>query len=322
MTTFALVIGLTMINLLGPGRGMNIDPHQLSGAGLDQYVKTAQQISTQGFLLHLVPHTIVSAFTEGNVLQVVFVSVLFAFGLLAIGDRGKPVVDLLGATQQIVFKIVGYVMWLAPIGAMGAIGFTVAKFGAGSLVSLGALVGEFYLTCLLFVVLILAPIAWWGAGISLLRLANYIRAELLIVLGTSSSETVLPQMMEKMERLGASRSVVGLVIPTGYSFNLDGSTLYLSLAAIFVSQAAGHPLSLGEQVLLVVTLMLTSKGVAGVPRASLVILMATLGGFNLPVWPVYIIGSSTTTRVTPLPKYTATPNKCSQRVKRSLIGGR
>jgi hypothetical protein len=142
VTTFALIIGLSMINLLGPGRGMNVDPHLLSGAGLDQYVHTAQQISGTGFLLHLVPHTIVSAFTEGNVLQVVFVSVLFAFGLLAMGDRGKPVVDLLGATQQIVFKIVGYIMWLAPIGAMGAIGFTVARFGVSSLVSLGALVGE------------------------------------------------------------------------------------------------------------------------------------------------------------------------------------
>src|SRR6185369_15751100 len=193
-------IGLTMINLLGPGRGMNVDPHLLSGAGLDQYMNTARQISGTGFLLHLVPHTLVSAFTEGNVLQVVFISVLFAFGLLAIGERGRPVIELLGATQQIVLKIVGYVMWIAPLGAMGAIGFTVARFGAGSLVSLGALVAEFYLTCALFMVLVLAPIAWWS-GLSLSRLAAYIRTELLIVLGTSSSESVFPQLVAKLKAL-------------------------------------------------------------------------------------------------------------------------
>src|SRR6185369_7361833 len=178
-------IGLTMINLLGPGRGMNVDPHLLSGAGLDQYMNTARQISGTGFLLHLVPHTLVSAFTEGNVLQVVFISVLFAFGLLAIGERGRPVIELLGATQQIVLKIVGYVMWIA-------------RFGAGSLVSLGALVAEFYLTCALFMVLVLAPIAWWS-GLSLSRLAAYIRTELLIVLGTSSSESVFPQLVAKLK---------------------------------------------------------------------------------------------------------------------------
>src|SRR6201994_1094480 len=158
VTSMALVIGLSMINLLGPGRGMHVDPHSLSGAGLDQYVHTAQEISGSGFLLHLVPHTLVSAFTEGNVLQVAFISVLFAFGLWAVGERGKPVVELLESTQQIVFKIVGYIMWLAPLGAMGAIGFTVARFGVTSLISLGALVAEFYLTCALFIVVALWPI--------------------------------------------------------------------------------------------------------------------------------------------------------------------
>ena len=187
VTTVALIIGLGAINILGPGRGLNIDVHSLSGPGLEQYVKTAEHISANGFLLSIVPHTAISAFTEGNVLQVVFISVLFAFGLLALGERGKPMIDMLDITQGIVFKIVGYIMWLAPIGAMGAIGFTVARFGLSSLVSLGALVAEFYLTCALFIVVPLWPIVRWN-GISLWQLARYIRTELLIVVGTSSSE--------------------------------------------------------------------------------------------------------------------------------------
>src|SRR5437016_5620395 len=183
VTTLALVIGLGAINILGPGRGMNIDPHTLSGASLDQYVNTARQITAEGFVLNIVPHTLVSAFTDGNVLQIVFTSVLFAFGLLAVGERGKPVIELLEVTQQIVFKIVGYVMWMAPVGAMGAIGFTVGRFGLSALLSLGALVAEFYLTCALFIVAVFWPIAHWN-GISLIKLARYIRTELLIVIGT------------------------------------------------------------------------------------------------------------------------------------------
>jgi len=289
VTTLALVIGLAMINLLGPGRGMNVDPHLLSGAGLDQYMNTARQISGTGFLLHLVPHTLVSAFTEGNVLQVVFISVLFAFGLLAIGERGRPVIELLGATQQIVLKIVGYVMWIAPLGAMGAIGFTVARFGAGSLVSLGALVGEFYLTCALFIVLVLAPIAWWS-GLSLFRLAAYIRTELLIVVGTSSSESVFPQLVTKLKALGCEESIVGLVLPTGYAFNHDGTCLYFAAVPIFLAQAVGIELTLMQQLGLLGILLVTSKGGAGVAGSAIVVLVSTLAATGtVPVAAVGLI---------------------------------
>jgi aerobic C4-dicarboxylate transport protein len=289
VTSLALVIGLSMINLLGPGRGMNIDPHALSGPSIDQYVATARQLSGSGFLLHLVPHTLPSAFTEGNVLQVVFVSVLFAFGLLAVGENGKPVIDLIGATQQIVFKIVGYVMYLAPIGAMGAIGFTVARFGLSSLVSLGALVGEFYLTCIIFVVLILWPIARWN-GVRLPRLLNYIRTELLIVFGTSSSESVFPQLVGKLRTLGCEESIVGLVLPTGYAFNHDGTCLYFAAAPIFLAQAVGIELTLTQQLELLGILLVTSKGGAGVAGSAIVVLVSTLAATGtVPVAAVGLI---------------------------------
>ena len=289
VTSVALVIGLAAINILGPGRGMHIDPHTLSGAGLDQYVNTAHQISANGFLLNLVPHTLPSAFTEGNVLQVVFISVLFAFGLLAVGDVGKPVVELIGVTQAIVFKIVGYVMWLAPIGAMGAIGFTVGKFGVNSLVSLGALVAEFYLTCLLFIVIALWPIAYWN-GVNLLKLARYIRAELLIVFGTSSSESAFPQLVGKLRALGCEESIVGLVLPTGYAFNHDGTCLYFAAAPIFLAQAVGIELTLAQQLGLLGILLVTSKGGAGVAGSAIVVLVSTLAATGtVPVAAVGII---------------------------------
>jgi aerobic C4-dicarboxylate transport protein len=289
VTTLALVIGLSMINILGPGRGMNIDVHALVGAGLDEYVNSARQISASGFLLHIVPHTAISAFTEGNVLQVVFTSVLFAFGLLAVGERGKPVIELLEVTQQIVFKVAGYIMWLAPIGAMGAIGFTVGRFGLNSLVSLGALVAEFYLTCALFVVAVLWPIAHWN-GISLLRLARYIRTELLIVFGTSSSESVFPQLVGKLRALGCEESIVGLVLPTGYAFNHDGSCLYFAAAPIFLAQAVGIELNLVQQLGLLGTLLVTSKGGAGVAGSAIVVLISTLAATGtVPVAAVGIV---------------------------------
>ena len=289
VTSVALVIGLTMINLLGPGRGMNIDPHTLAGAGVEQYVKTAEQITANGFLLGIVPHTVASAFTDGNVLQVVFISVLFAFGLLAIGERGKLMVDFLDVTQQIVFKVVGYIMWLAPIGAMGAIGFTVAKFGVSSLVSLGALVAEFYLTCALFIMIALWPIAHWN-GISLWQLARYIRTELLIVYGTSSSESVFPQLVDKLKTLGCEESIVGLVLPTGYAFNHDGTCLYFAAAPIFLAQAVGIELSLTQQLALLGILLVTSKGGAGVAGSAIVVLVSTLAATGaVPVAAVGII---------------------------------
>ena len=289
VTTVALVIGLGMINILGPGRGMNIDVQSLTGAGTEQYVKTAQQISANGFLLHLVPHTVISAFTDGNVLQVVFISVLFAFGLLAVGERGKPMIDLLDITQSIVFKIVGYIMWLAPVGAMGAIGFTVARFGLSSLIKLGALVAEFYLTCGLFIVIALWPIARWN-GISLWQLARYIRTELLIVVGTSSSESVFPQLVEKLRKLGCEESIVGLVLPTGYAFNHDGTCLYFAAAPIFLAQAVGIELSLTQQLGLLGILLVTSKGGAGVAGSAIVVLVSTLAATGtVPVAAVGII---------------------------------
>jgi aerobic C4-dicarboxylate transport protein len=238
VTTFALVIGLAMVNLLGPGRGMHVDLQSIAGSAVDPYLKTAQQISGSGFLLSIVPHTAISAFTEGNVLQVVFLSVLFAFGLHAIGADGEPILQMIELTKRVVFKIIGYIMWLAPIGAMGAIGFTVGRFGIGSLVSLGAMVGEFYLTCILFICLVLWPIAYWN-GISLWHLVRYIRTELLIVVGTSSSESVFPQLVQKLTSLGCEESVVGLVLPTGYAFNHDGTCLYFAAASLFLRRRSG-----------------------------------------------------------------------------------
>ena len=289
VTTFALVIGLSMINIFGPGRGMNIDPHALSPNSVQQYVSTASHISVGEFLLNIVPKTAFSAFAEGSVLQVVFFSVLFAFGLLAIGDRGKPIVILVESTQQVVFKIIGYVMYLAPLGAMGAIGFTVARFGVGSLVSLGKMVVVFYLTCALFIVAILWPIARWN-GISLLKLARYIRTELLIVFGTSSSESVFPQLVQKLRSAGCQDSIVGLVLPTGYAFNHDGTCLYFAAAPIFLAQALGIELSLWQQLSLLGILLITSKGGAGVASSALVVLVSTLAATNfIPVAAVGII---------------------------------
>ena len=289
VTTFALVIGLSMINIFGPGRGMNIDPHALSPNSVQQYVSTASHISVGEFLLNIVPKTAFSAFAEGSVLQVVFFSVLFAFGLLAIGDRGKPIVILVESTQQVVFKIIGYVMYLAPLGAMGAIGFTVARFGVGSLVSLGKMVVVFYLTCALFIVAILWPIARWN-GISLLKLARYIRTELLIVFGTSSSESVFPQLVQKLRSAGCQDSIVGLVLPTGYAFNHDGTCLYFAAAPIFLAQALGIELSLWQQLSLLGILLITSKGGAGVASSALVVLVSTLAATNFI--PVAAVGIS------------------------------
>jgi aerobic C4-dicarboxylate transport protein len=284
-----LVIGIAMINLLGPGRGMHVDLQGPAGSAVGPYLATAKQLSASEFFLQIVPHTALSAFTDGNVLQVVFLSVLFAFGLLAIGDRGKPMVEMIDIAAQSIYKIIGYIMFLAPIGAMGAIGYTVGKFGVGSLVSLGALVGEFYLTCLLFVVLVLWPIAWWN-GVSLWRLARYIRTELLIVFGTSSSESVFPQMVTKLRKLGCEESIVGLILPTGYTFNHDGTCLYFAAVSIFLAQATGIELSLGQQLGLLGIMLVTSKGGAGVAGSAIVVLVSTLAATGtIPVAAVGLI---------------------------------
>jgi aerobic C4-dicarboxylate transport protein len=289
VTTFALIIGLVTINVLAPGKGAHFDLSALPAHALDNYQHTAQTISATGFLLSIVPHTAVSAFTEGNVLQVVFLSVLFAFGLLAVGERGKPMIDMIEITKLTVFKIIGYIMWLAPIGAMGAIAATVGKFGIASLATLGALVSEFYLTCLLFIVLVLWPIAWWN-GIGLLALIRYIGAELLLVIGTSSSESVFPQLVQKLTALGCDESIVGLILPTGYAFNHDGTCLYFAAVAIFLAQATGVDLTLTQQLGLLGILLVTSKGGAGVAGSAIVVLVSTLAATGtVPVAAVGLI---------------------------------
>jgi aerobic C4-dicarboxylate transport protein len=289
VTTFALIIGLATINVLAPGKGAHFDLSGVPTHALDAYQRTAESISAGGFLLSIVPHTALSALTDGNVLQVVFLSVLFAFGLLAVGDRGRPMIDMIEITKLTVFKIIGYIMWLAPIGAMGAIAATVGKFGIGSLATLGALVGEFYLTCLLFIVLVLLPIAWWN-GINLLSLVRYIRAELLLVFGTSSSESVFPQLVQKLTALGCDESIVGLVLPTGYAFNHDGTCLYFAAVSIFLAQATGIDLSLTQQVGLLGILLVTSKGGAGVAGSAIVVLVSTLAATGtIPVAAVGLI---------------------------------
>jgi aerobic C4-dicarboxylate transport protein len=289
VTSFALVIGLVMINILGPGRGMQIDLKAFSEAAVDPYLTTARHLDGTNFLLSVVPHTAVSAFTDGNVLQVVFLSVLFAFGLLAVGPRGQPMIDMIDITKHVVFKIIGYIMWLAPIGAMGAIGFTVGKFGLASLVSLGTMVAEFYLTCILFVGLVLWPIAHWS-GVNLWRLMRYIRTELLLVIGTSSSESVFPQLVNKLQMLGCEESVVGLVLPTGYAFNHDGTCLYFAAASVFLAQAVGIDLSLGQQLGLLGILLVSSKGGAGVAGSAIVVLVSTLAATGtVPVAAVGLI---------------------------------
>jgi len=273
LTTIALIIGLVAVNLWHPGRGMNVDVSHLSSPSSPGV--PAEHLTVASFLLNIIPTTFVGAFTEGAVLPVLFVSVLCAFALTMIGSAGKPVLDLIAAASKMFFAVVGIVMWTAPIGAFGAIAFTVGKFGAGSLVSLGKLLGGFYVTCLLFIFGVLWPVAAW-CGFSLFRLIRYIREELLIVFATTTSETVLPPLMRKLEALGCEETIVGLVIPTGYSFNLDGTCLYLATTAVFLAQATNTPLSLGQQLGLLAVLLLSSKGAASVAGAAFVVLAATI----------------------------------------------
>ena len=289
VTTVALVFALVGVNLVKPGAGMNIDPHALDARQVAGYVATAHQQSVPDYLLHIVPTTFVSAFTAGEVLPVLFVSVLFAFALALTGEAGRPVLTVVESASKVFFRMVGLVMWAAPVGAFGALAFTVGKFGWGSLVQLGALIGEFYAVSLLFVAIVFGLIAR-AVGVSLLRLIGYIREELLVTAATTSSETVLPALMKKLEALGCEESVVGLVVPTGYSFNLDGTCLYLATAAVFLAQATNTPLDLGAQMGLVLVLLLTSKGAAGVAGAAFVVLAGTLGAVgHVPVASVALV---------------------------------
>lgn len=279
----ALVIGLVVINLVQPGQGMNIDATTLETKAIAAYTEPGKLGSTTDFLLNVIPNTVVDAFAKGEILQVLLFSVFFGFALHKAGGRGTLVFDLIEKGSHVLFTIVDFIMKAAPIGAFGAMSFTIGKYGISSLLSLGKLMGTFYLTCFLFIFVVLGLVARLH-GFSVWKFVKYIREELLIVLGTSSSESVLPRMMLKMERLGVKKSVVGLVIPTGYSFNLDGTSIYLTMAAIFIAQATNTPLSVMQQVTLLGVLLLTSKGAAGVTGSGFIVLAATLSAVGgIPV---------------------------------------
>ncbi len=289
MTTLALIVGLVAVNLLQPGAGMNVDVSKLNPAVVEPYVKLTHDVGFVPFLMNIIPNTFVGAFTEGNILQVLFIAVLSGFALVWLGERGKPLVNIIEIASKMIFFIVGVVMWAAPLGAFGAIAFTVGKFGLGSLASLGKLLASFYLTCIVFIIIAFVPLARL-CGFSLRKLIRYIKEELLICIATTSSETVLPRIMDKLEQLGCEQSVVGLVVPTGYSFNLDGTSLYLATAAVFLAQATNTPLDLWHQIGLLLILLVTSKGAAGVAGAAFVVLAATLGAeSSIPVASVALV---------------------------------
>lgn len=289
ITTVALVIGLVAVNLLQPGAGMNVDVSTLNTSLVDPYVKQTAAVGLVPFLMNIIPQTFVGAFAEGNILQVLFLSVLCGFALIWLGERARPFTEVLDVGAKMVFGVVRIVMWAAPLGAFGAIAFTVGKFGVGSLASLGKLVGGFYVTCIFFIAVVLGPVAAL-CGYSLLKLIRYIRDEILICFATTSSETVLPRIMLKLEGLGCERGVVGLVIPTGYSFNLDGTCLYLATATVFLAQATNTSFDISHQVGLLVILLLTSKGAAGIAGAAFVVLAATLAaGGTIPVASVALV---------------------------------
>ncbi|MBH1965038.1 MAG: dicarboxylate/amino acid:cation symporter [Comamonadaceae bacterium] len=289
LSTLALVVGLVIINVVKPGVGMNVDPSTLDTKSIESYTKPGQMQTTADFLLNVIPETIVDAFAKGEILQVLLFAVLFGFALHKFGGRGTLVFDFIEKFSHVLFVIVGYIMKAAPIGAFGAMAFTIGQYGLGSLVQLGSLMLTFYATCLIFVFVVLGLVARW-AGFSIFKFLKYMKEELLIVLGTSSSETVLPRMMAKLENLGVRKSVVGLVIPTGYSFNLDGTSIYLTMAAVFIAQATNTPLDLSHQLTLLFVLLLTSKGAAGVTGSGFIVLAATLGAVGeVPVAGIALI---------------------------------
>jgi len=275
VSTLALIVGMAAANLIQPGAGMNIDPHALHSDAIKDYATKAHDMTVMGFVTSLIPDSIAGAFVDGNILQVLLVSILFGIGFSLAGERGRPALALFESLTAGVFRVVDILMRLAPIGALGAMAFTIGKFGVGAVVNLAGLVGTFYLTSALFVLVVLGIIAALN-GFSILRLLNYIKSEILLVIGTSSSESALPSLMEKMEAAGCARPVVGLVVPIGYSFNLGGTNIYMSLAALFIAQATNTHLTLDDQLLLLGVAMLSSKGAAGVTGAGFITLAATL----------------------------------------------
>lgn len=274
-STLALVVGMIIANIIQPGAGLNIDPSTLQSAKVSEYVSKAQESSVIAFFMNIIPTTVLSPLTEGNILQVLFVSVLFGISLASVGERGKPITDLLQVAAAPMFKLVSIVMKVAPIGALGAMAFTIGKYGLHSISHLMLLIVTFYITSILFVLLILGAVARYN-GFSIVGLIRYIKDELWLVLGTSSSEAALPNLMQKMEAAGCKKSVVGLVVPTGYSFNLDGTNIYMTMAALFIAQATNTDLTIGQQITLLLVAMLSSKGAAGVTGAGFITLAATL----------------------------------------------
>ena len=283
VSTIALLIGLLVINIWKPGVGMNVDPSTLDTSGISKFVESGQQQSTVDFFMHIIPNTVVGAFAEGEILQVLLFALMFGFALHKLGDAGKPVLKFIDQISHVFFNIVNMIMKLAPIGAFGAMAYTIGKYGIGSLAQLAQLIICFYITCLLFIFLVLGTISRL-CGFSILKMIRMIREELLIVLGTSSSESVLPRMLRKLEIAGCEKSVVGLVIPTGYSFNLDGTSIYLTMAAIFIAQATNTQLDLMHQVTLLGVLLISSKGAAGVTGSGFIVMAATLSAVgHIPV---------------------------------------
>ncbi len=282
-STLALAVGLAVGNLVRPGDGVNADPATLDGSGVATYVDKAHDQSITGFLLNIIPDTFFSAFTSGQILQVLFVSILFGIALALLGERGERLLGTMRVLTAIMFRIVHILMYAAPLGAFGAMAYTIGQHGIETLVDLGKLIATFYLTSLLFVLVVLGLVAR-AAGFSIFALIRYLKDELLLVLGTSSSESAMPLLMEKLERAGCPKPIVGLVVPTGYSFNLDGTNIYMSLAALFIAQATNTPLGVGDQMLLMAVAILSSKGAAGVTGSGFIVLAATLS--VLPTVPV------------------------------------
>jgi len=282
-TPLALLIGLIVVNVLHPGVGINADPSTLDIKSVSAYATTAQQLSVVDFILNIIPTTLVDAFAKGDILQVLLISVLFGLALLHLGEKGRPLVHFIDQFSQALFGVVGMIMRLAPIGAFGAMAFTIGTYGLGTLLSLGKLMASFYLACLLFIGVGMGIIARL-CGLSLWKFLKYIKEEIFIVLGTSSSESVLPRIMAKLEQLGCSRRVVALVVPTGYSMNLDGTAIYMAMASIFIAQATNTPLSLMQQLGILALLLLTSKGAAGVTGSGFVTLAATMAA--IPTLPM------------------------------------
>ncbi|RYY27765.1 MAG: dicarboxylate/amino acid:cation symporter [Chitinophagaceae bacterium] len=290
LTTIALITGLVVVNVLKPGDGMHVDASNLNTSAIAGYTEQAKKPeSTIDFLLHIIPDTVMGAFAGGNLLQVLLFSILLGYGLTKIGSNAVPVTNFIESFSKAIFAIIHMIMKLAPLGALGAMSFTIGKYGLVSLLSLGKLMGVFYLTCIFFVFVVLGTVLRIY-GFSILKLLKYLKEELLIVLGTSSSESALPRLMEKLEKAGCSKPVVGLVVPTGYSFNLDGTSIYLTMAAVFIAQAMDIPLSLGDQLTLLAVLLISSKGAAGVTGSGFITLAATLPLVgNVPVAGVALI---------------------------------